>query len=60
MCGGKRATKWMAIGLCSVIAAVAVYAIYQSRYWKVCVRDPKVEKVRELIAEADGLLHQFK
>lgn len=60
MCGGKRANKWITIGLCSVLTAVAVYVIYQNCYRKVCVRDPKVEKVRELIAEADGLLHQFR
>lgn len=60
MCQSKGATKWVVISMCSVLAAVAVYAIYSSCSKKTRVKDPKVEKVRELIAEADGLLHQFR
>lgn len=56
---GKH-TRWVVIGLCGILTAVAVYAIYKYRSKRIHIKDPKVIKVKELIAEADELLHQFR
>lgn len=56
----ERRTKWLAIGMCGLLTAVAVYTIVRATSRRSRARDPKVEKVRELIAEADELLHQFR